>query len=249
MIQLKQHQKYTSLVIEITKKGGFLTVDNALLDKLDETLKHTQYSKLKALLFHFKANPDKNNQPISIAGGNLKELHQLLETPDLARLFFIRVRKFLNHLMKLDPLIIIACDGSCIGGGAEWLLHCDYSFLSENAYLDFKQLSVGLPFGFGGDKRIIDLCSKTTASQIIFNTQKITAKEAKEINLVHETMTISDKSLYMNFLKKLDTFPIEAIHAQKKNLHDHKLSPELSTNTFMKAWGNETYRNSLLKFQ
>jgi len=250
MIQIKQHQKYTSLVVEISHHGSFLTIDQAFLSKFESFIKDTKTSDFKAIVFHFKANPDKNGNPIAIAGGNLKELNQLLNKADLAKLFFMKVRNFLTQLLKLEPLIITASEGSCIGGGAEWFLHCDYSFLTKSSYLHFKQLEVGLPFGFGGEQQLLKRCGVSTTSQLIFNAKKIQANDAKKLNLIHEVTEASIDSELALFLEQLDRYPIESIHAQKQNLNTlQQHHNESLTNTFMKSWGNDTYRNTLLKFK
>ncbi|WP_044592021.1 enoyl-CoA hydratase/isomerase family protein [Bradyrhizobium sp. LTSPM299] len=82
--------------------------------------------------------------------------------------------------------VIAAINGSCMGGGCEIALSCDFRFLSTTAKIGLTEIRFGaLPAG-GGTARAPRLVGLSNAKRLIMVGEPVDAEEAKRIGLVDE---------------------------------------------------------------
>lgn len=98
----------------------------------------------------------------------------------------------LNKLEKLEKPVIAAINGFALGGGCELSLVCDIRLASENAKIGQPEVTIGIPPGWGGTQRLLRIVGAAKAKEMIFTGKMISSKEAADIGLVNQVISLSD---------------------------------------------------------
>ena len=98
----------------------------------------------------------------------------------------------LNKLEKMEKPVIAAINGFALGGGCELSLVCDIRFASENAKIGQPEVTIGIPPGWGGTQRLLRIVGPAKAKEMIFTGKMISSKEAADIGLVNQVISLSD---------------------------------------------------------
>lgn len=75
--------------------------------------------------------------------------------------------------------------GYCIGGGLAVALTCDLRICSEESRFAIPAARLGLGYGFGGVKALIDVVGPSIAKEILFTARQFSAEEALRVGLVN----------------------------------------------------------------
>lgn len=95
------------------------------------------------------------------------------------------ISKTFLQIVDFPVPVIAAINGFAFGGGLELALACDFRLAQENALLGLTECALGIIPGAGGTQRLPQLVGIAKAKELIFMSQKISAKEAKAIGLVN----------------------------------------------------------------
>lgn len=118
----------------------------------------------------------------------------------------------LNKLEKMEKPVIAAINGFALGGGCELSLVCDIRFASENAKIGQPEVTIGIPPGWGGTQRLLRIVGPAKAKEMIFTGKMISSKEAADIGLVNQVISLSDA-------EKSDLDPsVEQNNEKEKNI-------------------------------
>src|SRR5580700_8295899 len=79
--------------------------------------------------------------------------------------------------------------GYCIGGGLAVALTCDLRICSEESRFAIPAAPLGLGYGFGGIKALIDVVGPAIAKEILFTARQFSAQEALRVGLVNRIAT------------------------------------------------------------
>ncbi|NOJ31285.1 MAG: enoyl-CoA hydratase [Candidatus Nitrosocosmicus sp.] len=101
-------------------------------------------------------------------------------------------QSMLNKLEKMEKPVIAAINGFALGGGCELSLVCDIRFASENAKIGQPEVTIGIPPGWGGTQRLLRIVGPAKAKEMIFTGKMISSKEAADIGLVNQVISLSD---------------------------------------------------------
>lgn len=118
-----------------------------------------------------------------IAGADITELAKrsmYTELGERARL----MRETCGMLETMSKPTIAAINGFALGGGCEVALACDMRFASTEARLGLPEINLGLFPGGGGSQRLLRLCGRGIAAELMMTGEIISAKEAWRIGLV-----------------------------------------------------------------
>ena len=120
-------------------------------------------------------------------------------------------------------------DGGAIGGGAEFSLAGDLRLATTSTYLDFRQLRVGLPTGFGGASRLVTLIGKAHATNILFNTQLLQAEKAYHLGLFTNIYKNRESMMEARdqLIDKISGFSPCAVATQKKFIQEFLCSDRI----------------------
>lgn len=82
--------------------------------------------------------------------------------------------------------VIAMIEGSCVGGGMAIALACDLRLASATAKCGITPAKLGIVYGFGDTKRLVDAVGPSKAKDILFTGRIMDATEAFSIGLVDE---------------------------------------------------------------
>jgi enoyl-CoA hydratase len=119
-----------------------------------------------------------------VAGADITEMAtrtMYTELGDRARL----MRETCNTLETMSKPTIAAVNGYAFGGGCEVALACDMRLASATATLGLLEVNLGIMPGGGGTQRLLRLCGRAVAAELIMTGRVIDAEEALRVGLVN----------------------------------------------------------------
>jgi len=122
-----------------------------------------------------------------IAGADLAVIETIgsaAEGEALAR----RGQELFERLASLPFPTVAAINGSCLGGGTELALACDYRIITDDSrsFMGLPETQLGIIPGFGGTQRLPRLVGLIEALRLITTGARIFPRKAKKIGLVDE---------------------------------------------------------------
>jgi enoyl-CoA hydratase len=245
-VRVEKFGNYTKWTIDRPRRGNGL--GPTIADELTTLLGDYSKKGLKNHVLVITAAPIQRQQhKIWIAGGDLKELSALKTAKD-AMVFSKTMSQFLDNLSLLPTPVIMLIDGDAIGGGAEFALGGDIRLGTTQSRFEFKQLKMGLPTGFGGTRRLIQIVGKSRAERLVYGSERLTAPDAHALGLIHD-MAPDEKDLELlteGWVERLSAMDFQAFSAQKamfqvgrdlvKNTSDYE------SQLFSQAWNNPFHR-------
>ncbi len=146
-----------------------------------------------------------SKEKVFIAGADLKMV-QTLPSEELYELLALGQDVF-THLESLRIPKIAAIHGTCVGGGFEMALACDYRVASkcDSTRIGLPETQLGLIPAWGGSTRLPRLIGLPKALDLIIRGKIMTADQAKRQGLVHEV--VPEEHL-MSFAKKMALKPM-----------------------------------------
>lgn len=118
------------------------------------------------------------------AGGDLRQLFNLVSTDEKLAEKLAAGHQIINHLHHTNLPLVAAIQGVCFGGGLEIALACHIRVAAENALFAAPETSHSLIPGMGGTIRIPGTIGTAKALQMILSGDILHAEEASRIHLV-----------------------------------------------------------------
>lgn len=98
----------------------------------------------------------------------------------------------MNTIENSAKPVIAAVNGFALGGGCELAMACHMRIASDNAKFGQPEVNLGVPPGYGGTQRLIQLIGKGKALELLMTADAISANEAMEYRLVNEVVPMDD---------------------------------------------------------
>ena len=147
------------------------------------------------ILRGFAENPEVRVVVLSGAGGrafvsgaDISKFESERSSEEAIRHYNARVGAANAMIETLPKPTIAEIDGYCVGGGLGLALCCDLRFCSEKSRFALPAAKLGLGYGFGGLKRLVDTVGPGAARDIVFSARMIPAGEAYAIGLVQRVV-------------------------------------------------------------
>lgn len=122
-----------------------------------------------------------------IAGADIRELAaRTLHTELGARARLMR--DACSLLETMGKPTIAAINGAAAGGGCELALACDIRLISSAAKIGLPEINLGIFPGGGGTQRLLRLCGRGVAAELIMTGRLVTADEALRVGLVNRVV-------------------------------------------------------------
>lgn len=83
----------------------------------------------------------------------------------------------------VSAMTICAIEGHCIGGGAALALCTDFRVVGASAYLQFPEISIGLPLSWGAVPRLVRLLGPVGAKRAVVLCEKLAGARAVELGI------------------------------------------------------------------
>jgi len=97
-----------------------------------------------------------------------------------------RIQELFTRLEELEKPTIAAIEGSCVGGGLELALSCDFRITSTEAKFGFPEAKIGMLPDLGGTVRLARMAGPAVAKEWIFTGRQYPAQRALELSLATE---------------------------------------------------------------
>ncbi|MFW5729728.1 MAG: enoyl-CoA hydratase-related protein [Spirochaetota bacterium] len=119
-----------------------------------------------------------------IAGADINEIKDI-HTSEEAREKAGAGQELLNRIEDLPMSTPALINGSCMGGGLELALACDYRVVTDSpkTKLGLPETSLGIIPGFGGTQRLPRLVGMSRAATMILTDKPVDARKAEKIHL------------------------------------------------------------------
>lgn len=122
------------------------------------------------------------------AGADIAEMSRFDAAEGQAFSRFLNER--FSRIERSPKPVIAAVNGFALGGGCELALACHVRIASENARFSQPEVNLGLIPGAGGTQRLARTVGRGRALAMILTAERIDAREAERIGLVHRTVPI-----------------------------------------------------------
>ena len=103
------------------------------------------------------------------AGADITEFRELRSTADGARRYNKATEQARTSLAELTKPSIAMVNGLCMGGGCELALACDLRFADTEARFSLTPAKLGLVYGLGATKDLVDLVGPSQAKYILYS--------------------------------------------------------------------------------
>lgn len=145
------------------------------------------------------ANSDKEVKGIIITGAGVKAFAAGADISEFVNFDVERATKMsadghetMNTIEKSGKPVIAAVNGFALGGGCELAMSCHLRVASDNAKFGQPEVNLGVPPGYGGTQRLIQLVGKSKATELLLTADAIGANEALEYGLVNDVVPQED---------------------------------------------------------
>ncbi|XP_048830307.1 trifunctional enzyme subunit alpha, mitochondrial-like [Brienomyrus brachyistius] len=122
-----------------------------------------------------------------IAGADINMIEACKTTEDVTKLSQ-EGQKMFNKIENSKKPVVAAINGSCLGGGLEFALACQYRIAtnSKKTILGTPEVMLGLLPGAGGTQRLPKMVGLPNALDMMLTGRNIRADKAKKMGLVHQ---------------------------------------------------------------
>ncbi|MCB9251696.1 MAG: enoyl-CoA hydratase/isomerase family protein [Flavobacteriales bacterium] len=118
--------------------------------------------------------------------------------------------------------VIAAVNGFSLGGGCELAMSCHIRVASENAKFGQPEVNLGLPPGYGGTQRLIQLIGKGKSTELLLTADLIKADEALSLGLVSKVVPIDTlMDTCKEYIQKISQKSPSAISKVISCINDH----------------------------
>jgi len=178
------------LVASLNRPDKLNALDMAIMDHLTEAvLRFRDSEALKVMLIrangrYFSAGADmKGGQrkvsPTGRTATGIRENH---------RLNLNNMQQLWDEMEHIEKPIVAAIHATCVGGGLELALSCDFRLAARSAAFAFPEGLFGVLPASSGVSRLTRLCGPHWARWLIMGNQKADADKALIMGLVHDVL-------------------------------------------------------------
>ncbi len=119
----------------------------------------------------------------------------------------------MNTIENCSKPVIAAVNGFALGGGCELAMACHMRIASENARFGQPEVNLGVPPGYGGTQRLVQLIGKGKALELLMTGDMIKADEALSLGLVNQVVPQEELlNTCRMLLDKIRTKSPQAVH-------------------------------------
>jgi len=98
----------------------------------------------------------------------------------------------MNALEQCTKPTIAAVFGFALGGGCELAMACHFRIAAENAKFGQPEVNLGVPPGYGGTQRLVQLIGKSRALELLLTTDILRADKAMQYGLVNDVKPVDE---------------------------------------------------------
>ena len=140
-----------------------------------------------------------------VAGADIAELAQL--SGPGAQEAAERGQAVFRQFETSPKPVVAAVNGFALGGGCELAMACHIRVAAENARFGQPEVNLGLPPGYGGTQRLVQLVGKGKALELLLTADQVKADEALRLGIANHVVPLPEllafsKALLLKILSK-----------------------------------------------
>ncbi len=163
------------------KDAGANVLSAGVLEELGEIVRELEGKPPKGLVL-------RSTKPTGFClGADISEFTELKSESEVVEKL-TRAHEVVDRFEALSFPTIAVIHGSCLGGGLELALACDYRFAIPGAKLGFPEVQLGLHPGLGGTARFTKLVDPIEAMTMMLTGKTAPHGKAKKLGLVDQVL-------------------------------------------------------------
>lgn len=123
-----------------------------------------------------------------ISGADISQFEKNRSSEESTAIYNAATDKATRTLQNLEKPTIAMIDGYCIGGGCSVAVSCDLRIASDFSTFAIPAAKLGLGYGYGGVKKLVDLVGPSYTKEIFFTARQFSAEEAQMMGLVNRVV-------------------------------------------------------------
>jgi len=132
-----------------------------------------------------------------VSGADVSKFESERGTLDATRHYGATVEQAYAAIEQFPKPTIAMIRGYCIGGGVGLAVCCDLRICSDNSRFAVPAAKLGLGYGYGGLRRLIDVVGPAFAREIFFTARQFDAEEARQMGLVNRVVPEAELEAYV----------------------------------------------------
>jgi enoyl-CoA hydratase/carnithine racemase len=127
-----------------------------------------------------------------VSGADISEFDKKRNSAAASEEYSKKAAQAQSRLYKLDKPLIAMIQGYCIGGGLAVALNADIRFATDDSKFGIPAAKLGLGYGYGGIKMLMDLVGPSHTKDILFSARFLSADEALHIGLINSIIPAAE---------------------------------------------------------
>ena len=132
------------------------------------------------------------------SGADISQFERQRQSADNIKVYDGAAGRAQDNLINVSKPTIAKIAGYCIGGGLATALCCDLRFASNNSKFGIPAAKLGLGYGYGGLKALVQLVGPSRAKEIMFTARQFDAMEAYDMGLVNRVLEQDELDSFVN---------------------------------------------------
>lgn len=248
--------KYQYILSEIDEQGiNIITINQAkklnalskdLLNELDNAVTHALSNEsVKSILLTGAG------EKAFVAGADISEFQSLNAQEAVA---MAKRGQELFRKLEISPKpTLAAVNGFALGGGCELAMSCHMRVASENAKFGQPEVNLGIPPGYGGTQRLVQLVGKGKALELLMTADMIGAEDALRLGLVNHVTSSEEllekcKKILNKIGRKAPIAIAKVIKCVDAGLDPNQDGYEMEAVSFGECFETEDYQEGVTAF-
>ena len=127
-----------------------------------------------------------------VSGADISEFKDKRQDAKAEEAYGAAVKRSLQAVEAFDKPVIAMIQGYCIGGGVNVALEADIRIAADNSIFAVPAARLGLGYGYGGLKRLVDVVGPAYAKEILFTGRRFDAAQALAMGLVNCVVPVDE---------------------------------------------------------
>lgn len=159
----------------------------------------------------------------------------------------------MNTIENCSKPVIAVVYGFALGGGCELAMACHMRVAAENAKFGQPEANLGVPPGYGGTQRLIQLVGKSKGMELLLTTDILRANDALSLGLVSAVLPAAEVLQFAkDVLSKIATKSPSAVSMIIDSVNDYykkgSAGMETEIKYFGEAFGTEDFKEGTEAF-
>lgn len=190
------------LIVRKSDGVGYLSLNQP---KKHNAISYEMWLGIAQVIGDFEADDDIRVIVVSGEGGaafssgaDISQFERQRQSAENIKVYDGAAGRAQDSLTNVSKPTIAKIAGYCIGGGLATALCCDLRFASDSSKFGIPAAKLGLGYGYGGLKALVQLVGPSRAKEIMFTARQFDAMEAYDMGLVNRVLKRNELDGFVN---------------------------------------------------